>query len=183
LRCASSSRAGLQAWNTHDLDAIVECCTEDIVMHDPAMFGDLARGRDAFRRFCEIFLRALPDVWFEPVGSPYIAAEGARIAAPWRMRGTFIGKLAGWPPEAPLPVLAPTRRQVDIEGIDLYEFRDTRICWWRLHYDLLDLCQQLGLLPAVRSRAIGVLAPAQRVAAALMRRRRPPSPVSVHRRG
>jgi steroid delta-isomerase-like uncharacterized protein len=156
----------LEAWNTHDLDAIIDCTTEDIVMDDPTAFGGVARGQAEVRRFCGDFLQAFPDIHFE-TGPPYTALEGAGIAVSWRMSGTFTNDFAI--PSAPKPI-APTGRHFSVEGMDLYGFRDGRVCWWRLYYDGYTMAQQLGLLPPVDGRALRLLAPLQRLGAARMRR-------------
>jgi steroid delta-isomerase-like uncharacterized protein len=163
----------LEAWNSHDLDALTELVTEDIVWEDPAMFGETVHGRAEFRAFTESFFQALPDVRFDPTESPYPALEGMKLAVPWRMTGTFTGELAWWGRRygANPPAFAPTGRRVDLEGVDMYEFRDGLLARWTIVYDLLGLSQQLGLVPPADSRLTRLQLHGQRLAARFMRRR------------
>jgi steroid delta-isomerase-like uncharacterized protein len=165
----------LEAWNTHDLDALTALVTDDIFWDDPAMFGETVHGRTEFRAFTEIFFRAFPDVRFDAAGPMYIATEGVGLAAPWRMTATFTGELAWWGKrygENP-PAYAPTGRRVDIEGVDLYELRDGLLSHWTILYDLFGLSQQIGLAPPTDSRLTRLLLRGQRLMAPILRRRVP----------
>jgi steroid delta-isomerase-like uncharacterized protein len=161
-----------QAWNTHDLDALETMVTEDFTWQDPGMFGETVHGRAEFRAFTEILFRAMPDVRFEGLGAPYFATEGDAIALRWRWTGTFTGDLAFWEKRfgASRLAYAPTGRRVDLEGVDLYEFRNGLISHWTIVYDLLGLSQQLGLFPPVDSPMRPLMVRAQRLTARLRRR-------------
>jgi steroid delta-isomerase-like uncharacterized protein len=163
----------LEAWNSHDLDALTELVTDDVVWEDPAMFGETVHGRAEFRAFTEIFLRAFPDVRFDPTGPPHLATEGMGWAAPWRMTATFTGELVQWGKRygANPPAFAPTGRSVDLEGIDLYEVRDGLLARWTIFYDLLGLSQQLGLIPPADGRLTRLQLRGQRLMAPWLRRR------------
>ncbi len=162
------------AWNTHDLDLLEALVTEDVVCEDPAMFGETAHGRHEFRAFAELFFRAFPDVHLEGTGALYPALEGSGLALPWRMTGTFTGELAFWGKRygAKPPTWAPTGRAIDIEGIDLYEFRDGLISRHTLIYDLYNFSQQIGLVPPRDRKVPAVMLLAQRLIASRSRRRR-----------
>ncbi len=162
------------AWNTHNLDDLEALVTEDIVCEDPAMFGETTHGRREFRAFIEIFFRAFPDVQVESTGALYPALEGTGMALPWRLTGTFTGELALWGKRygSRPPTLAPTGRAIDIDGIDLYEFRDGLISHHTLIYDLYDFSQQIGLLPPRDLKLPAVMLLAQRLIASRSRRRR-----------
>jgi steroid delta-isomerase-like uncharacterized protein len=164
----------LEAWNSHDLDALEAMVTEDITWEDPAQFGETVHGRAEFRAFTQDFFRGLPDVRFEPTGPPYVPLEGDGVAVTWRMTGTFTGDLAFWGKRygANPPAWAPTGRSVDIEGVDLYEFRDGLLSKWTIVYDLFGLSRQLGLVPPADSRITPIMVRAQRLMAALKRRGR-----------
>jgi hypothetical protein len=162
------------AWNTHNLDELEALVTEDIVCEDPAMFGETAHGRHEFRAFIEIFFRAFPDVHVEDTGALYPALQGTGLALPWRLTGTFTGELAFWGKRygSKPPTLAPTGRTIDIDGIDLYEFRDGLISHQTLIYDPYNFAQQIGLLPPRDRKVPGVILLAQRLIASRSRRRR-----------
>lgn len=161
------------AWNDHDLDQLDALVTEDIVCEDPAMFGETAHGRGEFRAFIETFFRAFPDVHLESPGTLYPALEGTGLALPWRMTGTFTGELALWGRHygSKPSTWAPTGRPIDIDGIDLYEFRDGLISRQTLIYDLYDFSQQIGLLPPRGRKVPAVMLLGQRLIAYRSRRR------------
>jgi steroid delta-isomerase-like uncharacterized protein len=164
----------LEAWNSHNLDALEAMVTEDITWEDPAQFGETVHGRAEFRAFTEDLFRGIPDVRFDPIGAPYLPLEGDGLAVRWRMTGTFTGDLALWGKSfgPNPPAYAPTGRSVDIEGVDLYEFRDGLLSRWTIVYDLFGLSQQLGLIPGVDSRMTPIMVRAQRLVARLKRRGR-----------
>lgn len=136
------------AWNTHDLDLLETLVTEDIVCRDPAMFGQVVESRAEFRAFVESFFEAFPDVRFEGQDALYLSPEGEGVAIPWRMRGTFSGELRTWSkdPAALTQRTAPTGRAFDLQGVDLYRFRDGLLYKYEIVYDLLGFCAQVGLL-------------------------------------
>jgi hypothetical protein len=136
------------AWNTHDLDLLETLVAEDIVCRDPAMFGQTVEGRAEFRAFIETLFDAFPDVHFASTGAFYLALEGNGIALPWRMTGTFTGEMAVWSknPGSEASTTAPTGRSFDLEGVDLYEFRDGLLSNYSIVYDLLGFSAQIGLL-------------------------------------
>lgn len=161
------------AWNDHNLDQLAALVTEDIVCEDPAMFGETAHGRSEFRAFVDTFFRAFPDVHLKSTGTLYPALEGTGLALPWRMTGTFTGELAFWGKRygSKPSTWAPTGRPIDIEGIDLYEFRDGLISRQTLIYDLYDFSQQIGLLPPRDRKVPAAMLFAQRLIASRSRRR------------
>jgi hypothetical protein len=59
---------------------------------------------------------------------------------------------------------------MEIEGIDLYEFRDGLVSHYRGRYDLAEVARQLGLAPARGSRAERTMARLQRTAMRLRRK-------------
>lgn len=163
----------LEAWNSHDLDTLIELVTDDIVWDDPVMLGEPVHGRSEFRAFSEVFFRALPDIRFDATGAFYLASEGSGLVVPWRVTGTFTGELAWWGKRygANPPAFAPTGRRVDFEGVDLYDFRDGLLSRWTTMFDAFAVNQQLGLAPALDSRLTRVLLHGQRLVARLLRRR------------
>jgi steroid delta-isomerase-like uncharacterized protein len=157
----------LDAWNGHDVEALLAVTTQDIVVQDPTALGLIARGRDEFQKFCKDFLYAFPDVHFDMAPQSYIGVDEPRVAVPWQMSATFTSEFA--PPSAPRPI-APTGRRFVVDGIDIYEFREGRLCSWFLYYDAYTMIEQLGLAPALDSRMMRMMAPMQRIRAAIMRR-------------
>ena len=161
-----------EAWNSHNLDELEKMVTEDITWEDPAQFGETVHGRAEFRAFSEMLFRMMPDVRFEGLGVPYFPTQGDGIALRWRWTGTFTGDAAFWGKRfgATPMAYAPTGRRVDLEGVDIYEFRDGLIARWTIVYDLLGLSQQMGIIPRSDSRVMPLVVRAQRLAARLRRR-------------
>jgi steroid delta-isomerase-like uncharacterized protein len=125
----------LEAWNAHDVDAVLALCAEDLTLDDPAL-PETLHGHDGVRRFAEATFRAFPDFRIEGIEAPYLAPDGPRAVARWRMTGTMEGpwEFMGLP---------ATGRRMDIRGVDIWEFEDERLHRYELVYDGLELAQQL----------------------------------------
>ena len=76
------------AWNKHDADGLVALCAPDIVWEDPAAAG-VIRGHDGVREYLAETWTTFPDLSFELVNEPLLAADG-RAAQLWRLRGTML---------------------------------------------------------------------------------------------
>ncbi len=50
-------RSFLEAWNAHDVDAVVSLCSEGLTLDDPAL-PETLRGHDGMRRFAQATFRA-----------------------------------------------------------------------------------------------------------------------------
>jgi steroid delta-isomerase-like uncharacterized protein len=134
----------VEAWNSHDLDALEAMVTEDVTWEDPAMRGRTVHGRAEFRAFADTFFTAFPDARVEGIGAAYVPLEGVGFAVRSRMTGTFTGELALW---GTTHTIAPTGRPFDIRGVDLYDLRGGLVSNWTIVYDLADFAQQIGLVP------------------------------------
>ncbi len=136
------------AWNTHDIELVGTLVTQDILCEDPAMFGQTVESREEFKAFLEHLFLAFPDVRLEATGDLYLVLEGNGIALPWRMTGSFSGELRAWSkdPQAQTHITPPNGKSFDIEGVDLYRFRDGLLCDYKIVYDLLGFSAQVGLL-------------------------------------
>ena len=90
------------------------------------------------------------------------------------MTGTFTGDLAVWGKRygANPPAWAPTGRRVDIEGVDLYEFRDGLISRWDYRLRPVRHVTATGTACLrADSRMVPVMVRVQRMMARLRRRR------------
>jgi steroid delta-isomerase-like uncharacterized protein len=150
------------AWNSHEPERLLELMTEDIVYDDSA-WPETMRGHADVRAFLDHSWRAFPDLTFEGVGSPLIAADEPRAAFWWRGRGTNSGPID--PPGVP-----PTGKRVEFEGADFHEYRDGKVARLRIVFDMADVSRQLGLLPQPGSAPEKALVAAQRLRARLQRR-------------
>lgn len=107
---------------------------EDAVLHG---FGpEPLRGRAAAQAFYEMVWEALPDL---VLSAEDLVAEGDRIVARYRIRGTHRGAFLG---------IAPTGARIDVGGMTLLRFTDGRVVerWQQL--DDLGLLRQMGAVPA-----------------------------------
>jgi steroid delta-isomerase-like uncharacterized protein len=153
----------LAAWNGHDVAAIADLVTDDIVWQDPALPAT-ARGVPAVQEFMRAAWVTFPDLRFDETDDPHCTFDGERVAWRWRMRGTMTGPIEP-------PGFAPTGRTMEVEGVDVWRMRDGRIARYRAYYDLDDLARQLGIAPARGSAGEKAVAALQRLQARIMRRR------------
>jgi steroid delta-isomerase-like uncharacterized protein len=146
----------LEAWNSHEVDQLLALMTEDIEYRDDSWHKTM-RGHADVREFLEATWRAMPDMTFELLAGPYVIPGEPRAAFHWRGSGTHSGVLDP-------PGFAPTGRRWELDGVDLHEYRDGRVCRLRIVFDMMTASRQLGLVPAAGGRAERALAMAQRSA-------------------
>ena len=147
----------LEAWNSHEIDRLLSLMTEDIEYRDDS-WPKTMRGHADVREFLEAIWRATPDMTFELLTGPYVIPGEPRAAFHWRGWGTHKGLLEP-------PGFAPTGRRWELDGVDLHEYRDGRVCRLRIVFDMMSASRQLGLVPAAGGRAERAVAIAQRSAA------------------
>jgi steroid delta-isomerase-like uncharacterized protein len=151
----------LDAWNSHEVDRLLALMTEDIEYRDDSWHKTM-RGHADVREFLEATWRAIPDMTFEVLTGPYVIPGEPRAAFHWRGWGTHSGLLEP-------PGFAPTGRRWELDGVDLHEYRDGRVCKLRIAFDMMSASRQLGLVPAAGGRAERALAMAQRSASRVQR--------------
>jgi ketosteroid isomerase-like protein len=91
----------------HDVDAILDCFTEDGIFditQGPDPWGERFQGKPAIRKALESLFAAIPDVQFTG-GSEWVA--GDRGTSEWVCVGT-----------------TPKGRAIRVNGCDLFTFRD-----------------------------------------------------------
>jgi steroid delta-isomerase-like uncharacterized protein len=139
------TEAWMEGWNNKDADSLVGLIAGDLVYEDPS-WPDVMRTADDVRAFTSACWRAMPDMSFtEPYGL-FPSEDGTRAVAPWHMTATFSG------PMDP-PGFAPTGDRIEVDGFDLFEFRDGKISRLSTVFDMMALARDVGLLPARGSRA------------------------------
>jgi steroid delta-isomerase-like uncharacterized protein len=153
----------LAAWNRQDTAAMGDLVTDDVVWEDPALPGPVSgiAGVAAFMRAAWV---GFPDLRFDETDTPHRTAGGDQVAWRWRMRGTMTGPLDP-------PGFAPTGHAMEVEGVDLWTFRDGRIARYRAFYDMNDVARQLGIAPAPGSGGEKAVVALQHLQARAMRRR------------
>jgi steroid delta-isomerase-like uncharacterized protein len=146
----------LEAWNSHEVERLLALMTEDIEYRDDS-WPKTMRGHADVREFLDAIWRATPDMTFELLTGPYVIPGEPRAAFHWRGWGTHAGLLDP-------PGFAATHRRWELDGVDLHEYRDGRVCKLRIVFDMMTASRQLGLMPAAGGRAERALAMAQRSA-------------------
>jgi uncharacterized protein (TIGR02246 family) len=100
----------MAAWNAHDVEALLDCMTEDGVFRasaGPAPFGATAVGRDALRQAYAAIWQVYPDAQWT---KPRHFAAGPDACSQWIFTGT---KADG--------------TRVEVQGCDLFTLRDGKI--------------------------------------------------------
>lgn len=146
------------AWNARDPSRVDELLHDDVVWREPSM-REPARGIAQVNTFLEGMWRAFPDhrVQFLPwLEDPFISADGGACAVSWVSSGTFSGLMDP-------PGLAPTGLSFELDGMEVWRFRDGRLLTVQSFYDCLDLCRQIGVFPARGSVAEQVAVRLQRL--------------------
>jgi steroid delta-isomerase-like uncharacterized protein len=155
-------RAYLDAWNSHDPDAVAAFFAPNALYEDTGA-GERPRGRDAIRDHVAAVMAAFPDLRFELVR----AAHGEDFTAgEWRSEMTHTGAISG---------LEPSGRVVRSAGVDVATLDgEDRIAHLASYYDGAAILRDLGILPERHSRGeralVGLISLPRR-ARALGRRR------------
>jgi steroid delta-isomerase-like uncharacterized protein len=123
-----------EIWTQHKLEVIDEVIASDFVGTSPTD-GEF-RGPTGFRQLVERYISAFPNATMQITE---IVAEGDMIAAHWTATGTHTGKLMG---------IAPTGRDVTVQGVQFDRIRDGQIVESHGLFDALGLLQQIGAVPA-----------------------------------
>jgi steroid delta-isomerase-like uncharacterized protein len=94
-------------------------------------------GKDEIRAFFHELFDAFPDFKLQILD---LVVEDDRAAVRWRATGTFDGSHS-------FQGLAPTGKQVDIEGCDMVWVTEGKIARVEAYYDTSSLARQLGAMP------------------------------------
>jgi steroid delta-isomerase-like uncharacterized protein len=116
-----------------NLDAADEIYAADYVGHDPSNPEDV-RGLEAAKQAAADYRQAFPDL---RVTVEDLIAEGDRVAARLRFRGTHLGELND---------IAPTGRRVDCTGIVISRIEEGKIAEDWANFDDLGMMQQLRVI-------------------------------------
>ena len=124
----------IRSWeivNQRNPDVIDEVYAPDFVWHEPDQ--DI-RGSEEARQFVAMFFDAFPDI---NITIEDAIAEGDKVVTRWTIRGTHQGELMG---------IAPTERQIQLEGITVHRIEGDKIVEEWERYDNLGMMQQLGVI-------------------------------------
>jgi predicted ester cyclase len=123
-----------------NLDVADEIFAPNYVGHDPSNPQDI-RGLEAAKQAAAGYREAFPDL---QVIIEDLLAEGDRVAARVRFRGTHQGELEG---------IAPTGRRVESTGIIVSRIEGGKIAEDWANFDDLGLMRQLGAIPGLGEQA------------------------------
>jgi steroid delta-isomerase-like uncharacterized protein len=129
-----------RAWNDHDVQAILDHLTDDVVYTDPGL-EEPARGKEAVRAHIEDTFSSFPD--FTVLEDDYHLFTGedeSTAVTTWTVKGTMTGSAL----ETGIPA---TGKGMTLSGTNLIRFEDGLISEYVLVYDALYLLQQLGVMP------------------------------------
>src|SRR5262245_5238118 len=136
-------RAYIDAWNRHDVEAILDDVTDDFIYDErPVTMDRPLQGRPAFRAYLERTFTAFPDLRIEVTSCD---AGSALTVSESIMRGTHLGKLGGLP---------ATRRRITTRVACVFEVRDGKLAHERLYWDRANTLRQLGCFAAVVAAAL-----------------------------
>jgi steroid delta-isomerase-like uncharacterized protein len=135
------STAYLNAWNDHDVEAILGFLTDDCTYADVAL-NESHQGKAAIRDFiAHMATEFSSDYAFEP-GLAVVSATG--YALEWVMRGTHDGSSARLP---------ATGKPYAIRGVSVGELRDGKVARNTDYWSLAEFLGQVGLMPVPTATA------------------------------
>jgi steroid delta-isomerase-like uncharacterized protein len=124
-----------EAWNSQDLEAIMELHADDCVFCAHAAGSPAAEGKDAVREAFAAYLAQLPDINF--------ATRSLRCGDDyWVLESTMTGTVAQ-PLEVDDESVGALGAKVEVDCIDVIEVRDGLIASKDTYLDSLTMQQQL----------------------------------------
>ena len=132
----------IDAWNSHDIDAIVAAVAEQFIYDErPMTMTTPVRGRQAFREYLETVFKMFPDLRIQTK----LCDRGSSIAvAESVLSGTYAGAKG---------VPLGRGRRISARVACVFEVAGGWLVHERLYWDRGNVMRQLGLLPALATAA------------------------------
>jgi steroid delta-isomerase-like uncharacterized protein len=124
------------AWNAHDLDAIMEMHASDMVFENHTA-GESAQGEAVREHIASIF-ETWPDIRFE---SRRMYTRDGLVVQEWTATATHANAMRRGDLEA-----APTGKRVEWRGVDVIPFEDGLVKRKDVYSDSVSILRQVGLL-------------------------------------
>jgi steroid delta-isomerase-like uncharacterized protein len=121
-----------QAFNAGNLAVVDELVAGDYVNH---LASNEVRGPEGMKQFVTTYRTAFPD--YACTIDDQIA-EGDKVVTRWTVRGTQRGELMGIP---------PTGKRITLPGVVIDRIANGKLAETWLHADVLEMMQQLGVIP------------------------------------
>lgn len=120
-------------WCNQDINAIIDCFTEDGMYEDRAM-GTKHCGHDSIATFAAEGFASQPDFHVEYIRRFATERYGA---GEWLIKSTWAGEFEG---------VDTTGIRIEFRGLSFYEFRNGKICYACDDWDYRQLMRQLGVI-------------------------------------
>ncbi len=146
-RMLSFARRFLDAWNAHDVQAVVDLIGAGRY-RDPLCPGTLTG--DALKSHVQALITAFPDLSFELSG-PLSVGDGCLVAG-YRLRGQHDGPLPGG---LGIEAVAPTHRELSLDATMSVRFGRDGLVTIDNHFGLDILAEQLGFMALLMPREQG----------------------------
>jgi len=124
------------AWNAHDLDAIMSMHAADMVFHNHTA-GERAEGEEAREHIGSIF-RTWPDIEFS---TRRLYVRNGLVVQEWTATATHANEMR----RGDL-VAEPTNRKISWDGLDVIPFEDGLVKRKDVYSDSVSILRQLGLM-------------------------------------
>jgi steroid delta-isomerase-like uncharacterized protein len=125
------------AWNSHDVNRILEFYTDDCVFEDLAL-GAVCHGKKEFTDYINMLFVDIPDLKWE-IKSAFGNNDWA--GNEWVMSGTNTHAFSA------MPTLPVTGKTFSVRVAGIYQLRKGKYSRESGYYNLTTILQQLGLMP------------------------------------
>lgn len=128
------------ALDARDTEAVLGLVTDDIVWDDRVFWPEVVHGRAELRIYLDTVWKTTPDYSVVELDR-FVNADGTGAVVLWRQTG-----------RAPDHV-GTSGAEFSFEGCDVFRsFRGGQLAHYQAGYEIVDMCRQVGLLPAREGR-------------------------------